>query len=191
MIKGIIIGILIYSAILTIFLLYKDNSSYFMIDTLDAILGGPVCWAVVVGTRLIGFVFEAFHIEFEEKKYKPKSETEIRKIASKIISIYEKNRNVEEYGHDFFCLTKYKDYDNCEIGGWKNLMIEKPRYEHINDKFICIMLYQKDDVIPVLRELTCPVTSEFLKKQYHSEYFISEIEDKINGAGGENYVYIP
>lgn len=192
MIKGVIIGVLAYSAILAVFLFYKDISRYsFGIDALDVIFGGPVCWIVFIGVRLIGFIFEAFHIEFEEKEYKPKSETEIRKIASKIVSIYKKNRNVEEYGHDFFCLAKYKDYDNCEMGGWTDLMIEKPRYEYINDKFISVMLHQEDDVTSILRELTCPVTSEFLKKQYHSEYFINEIEDKSNGAGGENYVYIP
>lgn len=191
MIKGIVIGVLVYSAILTVFLIYKDNSAYsFGIDTLDVIFGGPVCWTVLIGVRLISFVFEVFHIEFEEKKYKPKNEVKIRKIVSKIISIYKKNRNVEKYGHDFFCLAKYKDYDNCEIGGWTNLMIEKPRYEYINNKFISIMLHQKDDVIPILRELTSPVTSEFLKEQGYSEYFIDEIEDKINRAGGENYIYI-
>ena len=49
MIKGIVIGILIYSAILNIFLIYKDNSSYsFGVDALDVIFGGPVCWVVFI-----------------------------------------------------------------------------------------------------------------------------------------------
>ena len=37
----IIITILIYSLILTIVTLYKDNSSYYMIGTIDIIIAGP------------------------------------------------------------------------------------------------------------------------------------------------------
>lgn len=192
MIKGIVIGILAYSAILNIFLIYKDNSSYsFGVDALDVIFGGPVCWVVFISVRLIAFIFEAFHIEFEEKEYKPKSEAEIRKIVSKIVSIYKKNRNVEEYGYDIFNLANHLDYDSNGTEGWDHLMVKKPRYEHINEKFESIMWKQEDKAIPILRELSSPVTSEFLKEQGCSEYFIGEIEDKINRAGGENYIYIP
>lgn len=53
------------------------------------------------------------------------------------------------------------------------------------------MWKQEDEAIPILRELSSPVTSEFLKEQGCSEYFIGEIEDKINRAGVENYIYIP
>ena len=41
MIKGIIIGILIYSFIITIADIYKDSSSYFQMDEIDAVLAGP------------------------------------------------------------------------------------------------------------------------------------------------------
>lgn len=191
MIKGIVIGVLIYSTILTIFLIYKDNSGYFMVDTLDVILGGPVCWTVVIVIRFIGFIFKAFHIKFKKKEYKLKSEAEIRKIVSKIVSIYKKNRNIERTGYDIFCFTKRQDYEGNGIDGWDRLMVKKPRYEHINEKFERIMWKQEDEALPVLRELSSPVTSEFLKEQGYEEYFIRDIECKINGSDGENYRYIP
>lgn len=192
MIKGIVVGVLAYSAILTIFLFYKDNSGYYIVGELDVILGGPVSWFAYACVKFIALIVNVLHIKPKKKEYKPKSKAEIRKNINKIIFIYKKNHNIERSGYEIFDFTKYKDYDGNGIEGWDNLMVKKPRYERINDKFERIMWKQEDEAIPILKELSSPVTSEFLKKQdYYSKYFICEIEDKIKGSGCENYRYIP
>ena len=40
---GALIAILVYSLILTISVIYKDNSGYFILSDLDVVLAGPIC----------------------------------------------------------------------------------------------------------------------------------------------------
>lgn len=77
MIKGIIIGLLIYSFINTVIVIYKDCSSYFIVEALDFIVAGPFLWIIM-------FFIKIFNINFEKqlnKNPKPKNKAKIKRIV--------------------------------------------------------------------------------------------------------------
>lgn len=77
MIKGIIIGLLIYSFINTIVVIYKDCSRYFIVEALDCIVAGPFLWIIM-------FFIKIFNINFEKqlnKNPKPKNKAKIKRIV--------------------------------------------------------------------------------------------------------------
>lgn len=161
MIKGILIGILIYSFILTVVALYKDSSSYFMLEGIDVIAAGPVCWilalCLIVIKKLLGKKIETYRNKKQKRPYVPKSQKYVQKTIKKIISIYKKSK--EKYYFDFDIM-----YSDDGIEGWKSLLIEKPRNERINNKFYKLMFHQKDDVIKELKNYFNIMTIEEMKE---------------------------
>ena len=79
---GALIAILVYSLILTISVIYKDNSGYFILSDLDVVLAGPICWILIILIRvIIRPIFSLF--PKKEKNRKPKSEKFIKKMSKK------------------------------------------------------------------------------------------------------------
>ena len=93
---GILIGMLIYSFILTLVTIYKDNSSYFMVGDLDVIVAGPLMWVILI----IGYLFvRPFYTLIKEKNknkkskvYKQKSKKYIQKVVKKVVNNYAKSK---------------------------------------------------------------------------------------------------
>ena len=65
----VLITILVYSLILTIVTLYKDNSGYYMVETIDIIIAGPVCWVLCLILFLIKPIVKPLMNKREIKPY--------------------------------------------------------------------------------------------------------------------------
>lgn len=166
MIKGILIGILIYSFILTMVALYRDNSRYshFTIEKTDAIMIGPICWLLVLFCVIIKILFgkkiEAYSDKKQRRPYVPKTKKYIQKTVKKIISIYKKSK--EKNYFDFKLIGS--EFDYYIIKGWKDLLVKKTRNERINNKFSKLMYHQDNDTIEELKNYFDIVTIEEMKE---------------------------
>jgi hypothetical protein len=175
MIKGILIGILIYSFILTVVALYKDSSSYFMLEVIDVIAAGPVCWILdlscIIIKKIFGKKIQAHLHEKQRRPYVPKTKKYIQKTVKKIVSIYKKSKR--KYYFDFKLMQSF----DCDIiEGWKGLLIKKPRNERINNKFSKLMYHQDDDTIEELKNYFNIMTVEEMKEvdSYRIDKYINK-----------------
>lgn len=161
---GIIIGLLIYSFISTVFVIYKDNSSYFIVEKLDIVLAGPICWLFILLCNVVEYIgVHIFKFNKKPKKYKYKSSKYIQKLVKKIIKIYKTKRNIKFDVFDFdFC----EDNDDWDVSGWRHLLKNSPKYEHLNNKFKTVMFKQEEDVINELNKYFIPVTSKYFDENW-------------------------
>ncbi len=174
---GVIIGMLIYSFIMTIATLYKDFSSYFTIEVLDIILAGPFIWVLFLIISIIKVFYKKYHKNKEPKKkeYKMKSQKYIQKIVKRIVRNYRK-KSYTDYYIDF---TKMRSYDGGEIEGYEVILVKKAMNERINNKFQTLMFHQEEDTIQELLKYFHKVTEEEMKKDDCNDYFISLNKTKI------------
>ena len=175
---GAFIGIMIYSLILTITILYKDNSSYFSVDTLDIIIAGPFAWFFLF---VCSFVLRPIYTLFfknrkNDKKYeyKNKNKKYIKRIVKKIV----KNYANKKYHKDYFKLDKWLDDYDGDYEGYESLVVKKARNEWLNKKFILLMKYQKDETLEELKKYFMLVTEDVMKKDKCNEYYIKKYKDK-------------
>lgn len=164
MIKGIIIGLLIYSFINTVIVIYKDCSSYFIVETLDYIVAGPFLWIIM-------FLVKGFNISFEKllnKNSKPKNKAKIKRIVKRTYKHFTKywDNKFRPY-IDFQRRLIYDNY--CGIEGYDSFLIKKPMYESLNRDFKYIIKYQYYETIPFLEEYFRPLNEEE----------ISDLDDEI------------
>jgi hypothetical protein len=180
MTKGIIIGVLVYSLILTIVFLYKDNSSYFAPDDLDAVLAGPVLWLYLLFLLIV--IKPIYQVFFKNKKkkevpYKPESDRYIQKIVKKVVHNYLRHRDYLYY-FDFAYYRMPSDYYNIYYG-YDDLLVKSPRYERLNSKFIFLMFNEdKDRTIKELKKYFVRVDENFMRKNGDSEWVIMDSKDK-------------
>lgn len=167
MIKGILIGILIYSFILTVVTIYKDNSGYFTVDTIDVIAAGPFAWLLMLIFTIIRAVISAIipkdKRQSKKREYVPKNSAYIERVTKKIVRIYKKVEVKQRHEVNYFSFehrSVFYNYNNVE--GWNKLMVKNPRYEGINRKFESLMYNQKEDVVKELEKYFVPVTKEYL-----------------------------
>lgn len=178
MTKGIIIGILIYSLILTIVTLYKDNSSYFTVDSIDIITAGPITWLLIVMFIPIRYVVKNMKITKKKKERTMKDEKYISKVVYKIVKNYikkMKNKNYREY-FDFNIMSG--EYNVNDIEGWKRLEVLSPVNEKINNKFSDLMFHQKNETIKELKKYFKQATPEDMIKDDLSTYWINQMKGK-------------
>lgn len=181
MIKGIIIGILIYSFIITIADIYKDSSSYFQMDEIDAVLAGPFMWIILlfcaIVRKLFGNKIKVARNNKAKKPYVKKSQKYIQKVVKSIVNNLKKRKRDYISYYDFSTMNGCKDYDN-DIDGWDSLLVKKPSNEHINAKFSKLMFHQSEDTINELKNYFELATKEFMQKDDCSEYFIHYALDR-------------
>lgn len=168
----VIITILIYSLILTIVTLYKDNSGYFTVDTLDIIVAGPVCWILCLVLFLIKPIIKPLIKKHKSKSYSRKSKKYIERVVSKIIKNYKKHSSYDE----LFDFSFKRGEFNCnDIEGWGRLLVNRPINEQLNRKFECLMYNQKDDTLAELIKYFDVVTREMLEATGdYNQYFIDD-----------------
>jgi hypothetical protein len=177
MLKGIIIGILIYSLILTVVMLYKDNSGYFMVEMIDIIVAGPVAWVLsLIGYVIIKPLCKIYKKNKGDKKkeYKNKDSKYISRVVKKIVRNYADKKNHNDYFH--FCYMRGSDYD--EYTGWYDLLVKRPRYERLNKKFKRLMTYQKEETVSELVKYFDVVTEDMMRQDDCNEYYIEEYKDR-------------
>lgn len=168
---GIMIGVFIYSFILTILTIYQDNSGYFMVEFLDVVMAGPCMWIFMLFLTIFRFFYKNFHKENKQKikEYQKKDIKYIQKVAKKIVKKYRKS----QYNADYIDFTKMQDYDSEGIEGYKCLIVHKAMNEHLNNKFESLMIHQKQDTIKELEKYFKKVTEEDMRKNGDSDYFIN------------------
>ena len=168
----IIITILIYSLILTIVTLYKDNSSYYMVDTIDIIIAGPVCWILCLVLYLIKPIIKPIIEKHKNTPYKVKSKKYIERVTNKIVKNYIKHSSYDE----LFDFSFRQGEFNCnDIEGWGRLLINQPINEQLNHKFERLMYNQKDDTLVELLKYFDVVTREMLETVGdYNQYFIDD-----------------
>ena len=167
---GALIAILVYSLILTISVIYKDNSGYFILSDLDVVLAGPICWILIILIRvIIRPIFSLF--PKKEKKRKPKSEKFIKKNVKKIVNNYKSKKYHKEY-FDFSVRS------GSDFGGYGDLLVKHPRYEWLNKRFCSLMQEQKAEVLKELLLYFEPVTEARMIKDGYSEWYISDYMKK-------------
>ena len=154
MVRGILIGVLAYSLILTIFRIYKDSSSYQFPNELDFILAGPFCWLLLFFLFLFSPVIKMVMKKRKKTGGRPndKSPAYIRKTVKKIMGIYKKNHKKHPYRQLFIpkqYRNHYDDYGDW-IDGWDGLMVKHWSKEWINKKFERLMWYQPDETLKEL-----------------------------------------
>lgn len=174
MVKGIIIGVLIYSLVLTIVTLYKDNSSYFMVETLDVIVAGPVAWILMMVFSLIRPILKKCYDARKTKERTVKNEKYIKKVVAKIIKKYTKYMEKRNYKRDYFNFNiRNGEFNVNDIEGWGRLEVKSPLNEKINKKFSDLMYHQKEQTIKELKKYFKLLTEEEMRKDDCDEYWIS------------------
>ena len=167
----IIITILIYSLILTVVTLYKDNSSYYTVEILDIIIAGPICWILCLLLYLIKPVIKPIVENHKNTPYKVKSKKYIEQVVNKIIKNYRKHSSYEE----LFDFSFRQGEFNCnDIEGWSRLLVNRPINERLNRKFERLMYNQKDDTLVELIKYFDVVTREMLEAEDYDHYFIDD-----------------
>lgn len=153
-VAGALLAVAIYSLILTVVLLYKDNSGYFMVKALDVIISGPVAWLLIlimgVIVRPIYAAMRKNHICAKEKKQKPykkKGQRYISRVVGKVVKNYSKKK----YHNDYFDFTNSSYYD-CDFKGYEGLLVKKARNEWLNKRFVNLMWNQKDETVEELKK---------------------------------------
>lgn len=168
--ETIIVTILIYSLILTLATIYQDNSSYYTVETLDIIIAGPVCWALLIFVLVARCIYKKLpidirhKIENKPKKKKSYSENKIRKIVSKVIKRDKKYRNkIHDDGY-YVTLDRKSDIHNSYIYGWGFFIKRDEFSESLNKKFEYVMYDQEYGNIAkaVFREVFRSVTAKEL-----------------------------
>ena len=167
----VIITILIYSLILTIVTLYKDSSSYYIVETIDVIIAGPVCWIICLILFLIKPIVKPLMKKRKVKPYSPKSKKYIEQIVSKIVKNYRKHSNYDEL---FDFSFKQGEFNCNDIEGWGRLLVNRPINEQLNRKFEHLMYNQKDDTLVELIKYFDVVTREMLEAGDYNQYFIDD-----------------
>ncbi len=174
----ILITISIYSLILTIATLYKDQSGYYMVDDLDIILAGPVCWALML---LLAFMkLLGIKLKFKDRKYVKKNRGYIAKVVKKVIKNYLKHSHHDYNDYIDFTMMHCRTDNVNDVEGWDILLIKKARYEGLNRKFERLMFNQKEDTIEELKKYAIQVTKEIMEKDNLSKYAMGEIFDRKN-----------
>lgn len=172
MLLGLVIGILIYSVILTAVVLYKNSSSYFMVEVLDIVVAGPVCWLLFV----IAAICQAVRGN-RPKKFKSsyKSVRYINKVVKNVIRNYSRlHRDDDEY-FDLNRMTgRYQADDIC---GWEDLLVNRASHEFINNKFKSLMMHQKDATLKAVTKYFVPVTESVMTDDHCTEDFIRMVFD--------------
>lgn len=143
----VIITILIYSLILTIVTIYKDNSGYYEIGVADIIVAGPICWIMLLVLFIIKPIIKPLMKNHKSKSYSPKSEKYIKCVVSKIIKNYKKHRNYTEY---FDFSFRQGQFNVNDVEGWGRLIINRSYYGGLTKKYERLMFNQKEDVLPIL-----------------------------------------
>ena len=167
----VIISILIYSLILTIVTLYKDNSSYYIVEPLDIIIAGPICWILCLILFLIKPIIKPLIKKRKDKSYSHKSKKYIEQVVSKIIKNYRKHARYDEL---FDFSFKQGEFNCNDIEGWGRLLVNKPINERLNHKFESLMYNQKDDTLVELVKYFDVVTREMLEAGDYNQYFIDD-----------------
>lgn len=176
MLKGIVIGIFVYSLILTVLTLYQNSSSYFEVEWLDVIMAGPCMWILMPLFMISAFFYQKyFKKKHKEKAYKKKDARYIEKIVRKIVKKYKKS----PYHSDYIDFRIRQDYDGDGIEGYDCLLQKKARNEHLNNRFQSLMLYQEEDTIKELEKYFNRVTEEDMIKAGDDKYFISSHKNHI------------
>lgn len=169
MIKGFILGIFIYSLILTIVTLYKDNSEYFSVEDLDIIVAGPVAWILILFFILIKKVLKTVNYTPKKKQRKERDLKYITKVVRKIVKNYSKKK----YHSDFFDFNMCFGVFNCnDIEGWKKLEVLRARNERINKKFDDLMHKQHDETVLELKKYFVKVNENTMRAMGYSDYWI-------------------
>ena len=107
--QGFLIGVFIYSFILTIVLLYKDNSSYYDVETIDLIVSGPITWVLMLIFYIIRSILKLIPKKEKPKKpYKKKDKKYIAKVVKKIVKIYRTKKNHNDYISYAQCILFYE-----------------------------------------------------------------------------------
>ena len=179
MLKGLLIGILCYSFVLLIFNIYKDNSSYDMIDWPDMVIGGPCCWVfMLICFVLIRPIYKKIRKNRQPKKkeYKPKSEKYIQKTIEKFI---DRNRKYYSYNKILFDFSRYSggEFAWNNIEGWDKLFVRGRKNARLNDKVQSLMFNQEDDAMPILLTYFTPVTEDYLQENEFDSYTIDLVRD--------------
>ena len=174
-IYGIIIGIIIYSLLLTVFTVYKDNSSYFIVHTSDVIMAGPVAWIFILLINvLIGPVYRMFHKEAKKRPSKRKNALYISKIVKKVV----KNYSNKSYCGDYFDFNKMTSDGYGEYEGYLDLLVKKPKNERLNNKFSALMRNQKEETVAELMNYFTKVTESIMRKHDCNEWYIEQYKNK-------------
>lgn len=165
---GIIIGMLVYSLILTIVLLYEDNSSYFDVETLDIIVAGPFAWLLMLVFAIIRVFYKKFHKE-KKREYKQKDAKYIQKVVKKIVNNYKNS----SYSSDYIDFNKSQDFGGSGVEGYYAIVVSHWLNEKLNKRFYSLMNHQKEETVEELMKYFHRVTEDEMKKDDCDSYFIS------------------
>ena len=183
---GFLLGIVLYSLLLTVFVFYKDNSGYFIVNELDVILAGPVAWLICLLLFLFSPVIKKF---FSSRVKKPKvfSKSKIKKTVKKVMFYYQKS--AAHYSDpDYFDLSSHSGHFYGMISGWDDLLIKNWKRDELNKQFTSMMWNQKEEVmeelLPYFRTLSDEEINELFSydandiRRWGIKVVVLSLEDK-------------
>lgn len=174
-IKTAICTVVIYSFILTIVNIYKDESSYHEADELDIFTSGIVMWVLLLFIKIFEKPLSNLYDKYKNRSYKAKNQKCIAKIVKKIIKNAKKDEDKRE---EYYSLNCYYSDFTVGWGGYSNFVVKKPKNERLNNAFIKLCMYQTKETINELKKYLIPVTEEIMKADECGEWFIRESKDK-------------
>lgn len=177
MIKGIIIGMLLYSLLITIVTIYKDFSHDYEVVTLDVIMAGIPMWIFLI--FLIFTPERTYNLIKSRKKRKPKNSKYISKVVKKIINVYKKNNGY--WQNVYFDIERNRSYNREYYDGWFELMIKDKRYKRLNYKFKWLMVFQNKETLEELKKHLSIVNKDELDGNFYNKIPKSITLYKIKG----------
>jgi hypothetical protein len=176
----------VYSFILTVATLYKDNSGYYVVGDIDIILAGPFCWALMLVCFISRCISKAYfkrhprkQRQKKEKSYVSKSDKYIQRVVKRIIKNFSKKCGKYDRYYIDFSRRSGGEFNCNDIEGWDKLLTLKPSCEGLNKKFSNLMYSSdKDRTIQELKKYFTRVTESYMKSVGDSDYFISEYRNR-------------
>lgn len=185
MIKAVIITILVYSLILTIVDIIKDNSGYSVgLDAMDLIVAGPIMWVMLLVINVIGKPIYNKFFKNREKKKKIYSISEIEKTVTRMLKVYRKKHIKEDL--DALWVVKQDVYLGSEVTSRiirpSELKIGSMLFERLEKKYHTICYAYPDDVWNILCKIGISVDKSSLWDSFMQNSYPYECK-KILEAG--------
>lgn len=165
-----ILGILIYSSILTAVVLYKDASSYHEVDGIDLLTAGPVMWVTFTLMEMLRPLIREMESEKTPKDYKVKNKKYIEKIVKEVVDEHKKCSDKTFYFNFEVC----ENYLDTNYEGWRGLLIPKATNEKLNKKFSDLMWNQKEETLNELNKYCTVLTKEYMTANGYKKDFIKK-----------------
>lgn len=128
-IKSALLGVIVYSAIITVWLAYKEATSMYSSTIMDVIVAGPICWVLNLASGILGLLMsliaaitpQSIKRKLIAERMRPKQYTkaQVKKIVARVVrrnkKLWRKNKRMKTCYMSLSCRHESARYN---IYGW-------------------------------------------------------------------------